>query len=180
MQFTCSFCDFAHFSTPSCFLSSGQGETVVSILTDMNGFVTYENREFLLAESQDLSAQAWQQHVLCLFSPSGFSFLLLCFSLSLSICPILSVSSRVTEYQHICHIYCILTQNFKLRNFIYMSINFIVVKNSQCHTISGVGRACWFDACHPRNYGNMNRTNSKWIVSPCDKRGTHCVATIKS
>ena len=34
---------------------SGQGETVISILTDLNGFWTYENREVLLAENQDLS-----------------------------------------------------------------------------------------------------------------------------
>lgn len=32
---------------------SGQGETVISILIDLNGFWTYENREVLLAESQD-------------------------------------------------------------------------------------------------------------------------------
>ena len=32
-------------------LSSGQGETVVSILTDLHGFWMYENREMLLAEN---------------------------------------------------------------------------------------------------------------------------------
>ena len=32
-------------------IGSGQGETVVSILTDLNGFFLYENREVLLAES---------------------------------------------------------------------------------------------------------------------------------
>lgn len=34
-------------------INSSQGETVMSILTDLNGFWTYENREALLAESQD-------------------------------------------------------------------------------------------------------------------------------
>ena len=34
-------------------LCSGQGETVISILTDLNGFWTYENREVLLADNQD-------------------------------------------------------------------------------------------------------------------------------
>ena len=37
-----------------CACCSGQGETVVSILTDLNGFWTYENREVLLAENQDV------------------------------------------------------------------------------------------------------------------------------
>lgn len=32
---------------------SGQGETVVSMLTDLNGFLTYENREFSLAEGSE-------------------------------------------------------------------------------------------------------------------------------
>ena len=32
---------------------SGQGETIVNILTDLNGFLNYENREFLLAEEQE-------------------------------------------------------------------------------------------------------------------------------
>lgn len=36
-----------------CSFLSGQGETVVSILTDLSGFWTYENREVLLAENQD-------------------------------------------------------------------------------------------------------------------------------
>jgi len=35
---------------------SGQGDTVISILTDLNGFWTYENREVLLAENQDIGA----------------------------------------------------------------------------------------------------------------------------
>ena len=35
------------------FLCSGQGETIVNILTDLNGFLNYENREFLLAEEQE-------------------------------------------------------------------------------------------------------------------------------
>ena len=34
-------------------LYSGQGETVVAILTDFNGFLTYENREATLAEGQE-------------------------------------------------------------------------------------------------------------------------------
>ena len=34
-------------------LCSGQGETVVAILTDFNGFLTYENREATLAEGQE-------------------------------------------------------------------------------------------------------------------------------
>lgn len=34
---------------------SGQGETVISILIDLNGFWTYENREVLLAEAQDIN-----------------------------------------------------------------------------------------------------------------------------
>ena len=33
--------------------TSGQGETVVSILTDLNGFLNYENRECLLAEEHE-------------------------------------------------------------------------------------------------------------------------------
>ena len=33
-------------------INSQQGETVISILTDLNGFWAYENREVLLAESQ--------------------------------------------------------------------------------------------------------------------------------
>ena len=32
-------------------ITSGQGETVVSILTDLNGFWTYENRENLVSSS---------------------------------------------------------------------------------------------------------------------------------
>lgn len=32
---------------------SGQGDTIVNILTDLNGFLNYENREFLLAEEQE-------------------------------------------------------------------------------------------------------------------------------
>lgn len=35
------------------FFFSGQGDTIVSILTDLNGFLNYENREFLLAEEQE-------------------------------------------------------------------------------------------------------------------------------
>ncbi len=34
---------------------SGQGETVISILTDLNGFWAYENREVLLAETQEVA-----------------------------------------------------------------------------------------------------------------------------
>lgn len=34
-------------------LCSGQGETVIAILTDFNGFLTYENREATLAEGQE-------------------------------------------------------------------------------------------------------------------------------
>ena len=33
--------------------NSGQGETVVGILTDLSGFWAYENREVLLAENQE-------------------------------------------------------------------------------------------------------------------------------
>ncbi|XP_065883482.1 serine/threonine-protein phosphatase 2A regulatory subunit B'' subunit gamma-like isoform X2 [Dysidea avara] len=36
-------------------VSSGQGETVINILTDLNGFWTYENRELMLAENQNTS-----------------------------------------------------------------------------------------------------------------------------
>ena len=36
-----------------CNLYSGQGETVINILTDLNGFWTYENRELVLAENQN-------------------------------------------------------------------------------------------------------------------------------
>ena len=32
---------------------SGQGDTVVSILIDLNGFWTYENREVLVADTND-------------------------------------------------------------------------------------------------------------------------------
>lgn len=32
---------------------SGQGDTVVSILIDLNGFWTYENREVLVADSNE-------------------------------------------------------------------------------------------------------------------------------
>lgn len=39
-------------------LCSGQGDTVVSILTDLNGFWTYENREVLVAETPD-EAELW-------------------------------------------------------------------------------------------------------------------------
>lgn len=34
-------------------LTSCQGETVVNILSDLNGFWSYENREMLLAESPE-------------------------------------------------------------------------------------------------------------------------------
>jgi serine/threonine-protein phosphatase 2A regulatory subunit B'' len=34
-------------------INSGQGETVVGILTDLSGFWAYENREVLLAENQE-------------------------------------------------------------------------------------------------------------------------------
>lgn len=34
---------------------SGQGETLVSILIDLNGFWTYENREQMAAETADTS-----------------------------------------------------------------------------------------------------------------------------
>lgn len=32
---------------------SGQGDTVVSILTDLNGFWSYENREVLVVDSSE-------------------------------------------------------------------------------------------------------------------------------
>lgn len=55
---TCSYllclCKFI-IHTHTHFLFSGQGETVISILIDLNGFWTYENREVLLAEAQDIS-----------------------------------------------------------------------------------------------------------------------------
>lgn len=34
--------------------NSGQGDTVINILTDLNGFFTYENREASLVENQEL------------------------------------------------------------------------------------------------------------------------------
>uniref|UniRef100_A0A1B6HTW8 Serine/threonine-protein phosphatase 2A regulatory subunit B'' subunit gamma n=3 Tax=Homalodisca TaxID=139475 RepID=A0A1B6HTW8_9HEMI len=37
-------------------LNSGQGETLVSILIDLNGFWTYENREAMVAETTESSA----------------------------------------------------------------------------------------------------------------------------
>ena len=36
-----------------CVCLSGQGETVVGVLTDLSGFWAYENREVLLAENQE-------------------------------------------------------------------------------------------------------------------------------
>ena len=36
-------------------ISSGQGDTVVSILTDLNGFWSYENREVLVVDNGDSS-----------------------------------------------------------------------------------------------------------------------------
>ena len=44
-----------HASAYVC-IYSGQGETVVSILIDLTGFWTYENREVLLSENQDIGA----------------------------------------------------------------------------------------------------------------------------
>jgi len=41
--------------TVHVFVCSGQGETVINILTDLNGFWTYENRELMLAENQNTS-----------------------------------------------------------------------------------------------------------------------------
>ena len=41
---------------PYVCIYSGQGETVVSILIDLTGFWTYENREVLLSENQDIGA----------------------------------------------------------------------------------------------------------------------------
>lgn len=35
------------------YIISGQGETLVSILIDLNGFWTYENREAMAAETND-------------------------------------------------------------------------------------------------------------------------------
>ena len=34
-------------------LKSGQGETVFNILTDLNGFWSYENREVLVSDNQE-------------------------------------------------------------------------------------------------------------------------------
>ena len=42
---------YAYSILPSLF--SGHGETMVAILTDFNGFLTYENREATLAEGQE-------------------------------------------------------------------------------------------------------------------------------
>ena len=39
-------------------VSSGQGETVISILTDLNGFWSYENREVVVVEPAD-TEQSW-------------------------------------------------------------------------------------------------------------------------
>ena len=37
-----------------CFAFSAQGDTVMNILTDVNGFLTYENRELLVLEDTDV------------------------------------------------------------------------------------------------------------------------------
>ena len=45
--------DDPYHITLSDLLRSGQGETVVNILSDLNGFWSYENREMLLAETPE-------------------------------------------------------------------------------------------------------------------------------
>lgn len=47
-RYIISFYTISHY-----YYYSGQGETVVSMLTDLNGFLTYENREFSLAEGSE-------------------------------------------------------------------------------------------------------------------------------
>lgn len=52
---TCSYggAPFSKHVPTGCFLisfNSGQGETVTSILIDLNGFWTYENRELLVQD----------------------------------------------------------------------------------------------------------------------------------
>ena len=43
-------------------LKSGQGETVFNILTDLNGFWSYENREVLVSDNQDgMEGSLWQE-----------------------------------------------------------------------------------------------------------------------
>ena len=42
-------------------IRSGQGETVVQILTDLNGFWSYENREVLVADSGDSGTSDHQE-----------------------------------------------------------------------------------------------------------------------
>ena len=44
-------------------IRSGQGETVVQILTDLNGFWSYENREVLVAEGADSGGQGAAQEL---------------------------------------------------------------------------------------------------------------------
>ena len=44
-------------------IRSGQGETVVQILTDLNGFWSYENREVLVAEGSDSGGQGAAQEL---------------------------------------------------------------------------------------------------------------------
>lgn len=39
-----------HHITLDDLIDSGQGETVINILADLNGFWSYENREMILAE----------------------------------------------------------------------------------------------------------------------------------
>jgi hypothetical protein len=41
-----------NYITLNDLITSGQGETVISILTDLNGFLTYENRELELAAEE--------------------------------------------------------------------------------------------------------------------------------
>jgi len=38
---------------------SGQGDTMISILIDLNGFWTYENREAMAADTNDGPAEVW-------------------------------------------------------------------------------------------------------------------------
>lgn len=46
---------------------SGQGETVINILTDLNGFWTYENRELVLAENQNATENTWRIYDIKIF-----------------------------------------------------------------------------------------------------------------
>ena len=46
---------------------SGQGDTVISILTDLNGFWSYENREVLVVDSGE-NEDSWQDEELVIWA----------------------------------------------------------------------------------------------------------------